>query len=380
MSFYLVRLDPDGEGFVENPVEDYGPYESGGEAAKVAKKLSEAFGVKVQPRRIRQAPDWRERQRNRLADGTLRPLPKKWDLDPIPDHFAHLSKKDPTKIAFTEDDEKGILDRATVVTPGRYLARFYPELSDAETRRLVALVDTFGEIRFATTPEEITRVYTTGPHSCMSKEYKSFPIHPAAVYAAGDLAVAYMLNPKSRSISSRAVCWPERKLYGRIYGDIERLKRKFEEEGYRSLDRANENFVGARLLKVLYPGDTGRFIMPYFDDIEHAVDAGEFFITADDPGKQTHVGGGGVGGLSYLLRWCPKLEQHMAASTFSHVNGVDEEWSGVAIAGHAFTCAITGGVWPNDYRAFDDQGRTVLRTLPEAVNRQRPAALNKIAA
>ena len=53
-------------------------------------------------------------------------LPAKWDLEPIKDHFAHLDPgKHPGMICFTENDQLGIIDRVTAVTPGRYITRFY---------------------------------------------------------------------------------------------------------------------------------------------------------------------------------------------------------------------------------------------------------------
>ncbi|WLC11845.1 hypothetical protein [Bradyrhizobium elkanii] len=56
MSFYLVRLEPDGAGAMKDvPIPDYGPYDKGSEAAKAAKTLTEERGYKVQPRRMAQA-------------------------------------------------------------------------------------------------------------------------------------------------------------------------------------------------------------------------------------------------------------------------------------------------------------------------------------
>jgi hypothetical protein len=362
MSFYLVRLDPDGEGFVETPVADFGPYESGGEAAKMAKALSAQLGQKVQPRRIRQAPDWRERQRQRLADGTLKPLPEKWDLPPITDHFAHLSSKDASKIAFTEDDEKGAIDRATVLTPGRYLTRFYPGLSDAEMRRLVALIDAFSDIRLAFEPDEIARIYRDGPHSCMAgSKFNHYETHPCSVYGAGDLAIAYMVNPRSKSISCRGLVWPEKKLYGTLYGDDDRLRNKLEEEGYEDVGD-NGGFFGARLLKIPTRGEPDRFYMPYFDDIDMAVDNGDHFLIVEDAEGRPFISSGGTMGKTFLMRYCPKYHSSFPASTFRFVRGVDEHWSGVSIEAFAFTCALSGEIWPDD-QAVMYAGQKVSRAV-----------------
>jgi hypothetical protein len=320
MSFYLVRLDPDGE----KPLPDYGPYDLGPEAAKQAKALSEQLGVKVQPRRIRQAPDWKARQLARLQSGELMPLPPEWDLAPIPDHFAHLSKKNLRLIAFTESEEKGIIDRVTVMKPGVYLARFYPDLADpfdpvalkktlgrrpteediaAEWQRLrenarkryAGMIAKGEGVEFATTPDEIEWVYenmTEDPKSmvgvdgevdaheksvtsCMTRAYQrrngrddfESSIHPVCVYGAGDLAVAYTTG-KSGKVAERCICWPDKKIHGRIYSDGSgRLKKLLEDEGYKAF--SGTEFDGARLLRVLerIEDDEGdwKFVCPHID-------------------------------------------------------------------------------------------------------------------
>jgi hypothetical protein len=177
MAFFLVRLEPDPDGgdkMLDVPIPDYGPYEKGPEAAKAAKDLTAILGYKVQPRRIHQAPDWRARQQDRLARGVLVPLPELWSaLDPIKDHFAHLAA-DRARVAFTENDELGTIDRVTPLNPGRYLTRFYPEVDDDLRRRLIASVDPSGEIRFAF---DVTDGASTRPvflHGRISDKLKTF--------------------------------------------------------------------------------------------------------------------------------------------------------------------------------------------------------------
>jgi len=329
---------------VDVPIPDYGPYEKGSEAAKFAKVLTDQLGRKVQPRRISQAPDWRARQKLRLDDGTLRPLPVKWDLAPIQDHFAHLPIDDQSKVAFTESEELGIIDRVTALTPGRYLTRFYPEVDDDKRRQLIAAIDPSGEIFYARTPDEITKVYQEGPSSCMDakQEHASFwdyPCWPTAPYGAGDLAVAYTVNNRGR-IQSRTLCWPEKKQFGRVYGDIQRMTAAMKAEGYEDIrtDRG-DSFVGAKLLKVP-TGDPFEYVMPYFDDIEYAVDNGDHFMTSDDkPEGGKYCNCGGSNGLSVMYQWCPKLKDHRSCSEFSFVHGANEEWSSPARRDHALRTA-----------------------------------------
>lgn len=351
MSFFLVKLEADGSGnLVDVPLPDFGPYETGSEAAKHAKNLTSLLGHKVQPRRINQAGDWRQRQNARFADGTLKPLPATWDLEPIKDHFAHLAK-DPTKIAFTENEELGAIDRVTVLSPGRYLSRFYPDVDDAHRRTLIALIDPCGEIHFARTREEIARVYKTGPESCMDGEhdFDELPCWPTEPYAGGDLAVAYTVNNRGR-IQARAVCWPDKKQFGRVYGDVQRLKAALLSEGFEEIRSCGKRFDGARLLKIpVNNGDEcNEFVMPYFDDIEWIVDMGDHFITSSaKPAPDKLVSkGGGTGGYMTLMKWCPKLEDFYSVSDFTFIHGVNQEWGPTARHRHAFMCQATKTFWP----------------------------------
>jgi hypothetical protein len=72
-----------------------------------------------------------------------------------------------------------------------------------------------------------------GPSSCMDGEHDFHNLvrWPTAPYGAGDLAVAYTKNANGR-IQSRCLCWPEKKLFGRIYGDFQRMKAAMEAEGF----------------------------------------------------------------------------------------------------------------------------------------------------
>jgi hypothetical protein len=356
MSFFLVRLEPDGNGgMTDVPIPDFGPYDKGSEAAKFAKALSETLGFKVQPRRISQAPDWRARQAKRLADGTLEPLPAKWDLPPIQDHFAHLDPKDPSKIAFTENEELGIIDRVTSVTPGRYISRYYENIDDANRRRLIAAIDLNGEIFFARTREEIATVYIEGPESCMDGQH-DFPgmddTWPTEPYAGGDLAVAYTMNARGR-IQSRALCWPEKKLFGRCYGAVESMIAAMTAEGYEYIRATDSTFPdGAKILKIKHPSKKNFYIMPYFDDINAVVDKGDHFETfngnCNEPGMK-YISCGGSGGHSELYRVCPKLRSGRPDHTFKLVHGVNEEWSKSAIESYAFTCSATEKLYPSEY-------------------------------
>jgi hypothetical protein len=293
--FHVIRLD------TGKPLERDGSpmeYASGQEAAQAAREATDATGIKHQPRRVVVNVDWRARERERMGNGTYLPIPDCWsrhswwreatcdheeydgakncfvEVPPrLPDHFAHPSTAKDGMIAFTESGEHGAQDRQTRLSPGRYLTRYFSEqLLASEIAHYAALYAAhFEDIELKVTQDadEVERVYTDGPRSCMSHSagHYSGPCHPSRVYAGPDLAVAYIET--SAVISARVVCWPENKVYSRIYGDETRLERLLEAAGYRPGD-----LDGARIRKIR--ADGYRYVMPYIDDCDRAEVDGKY--------------------------------------------------------------------------------------------------------
>jgi hypothetical protein len=191
-------------------------------------------------------------------------------------HFAHISLDDPTMIAFTPDAAKGEAGRQTRMKPGRYLNRFFPELG---AKRIAFMAEWWvsgqrpavaleGAMALATTGDEIVSVYEADVDSCMQGE------DCVRVYAAGDLAVAYWTDGEGE-VTARALCWPEKGVYGRVYpspddeneGDERAfgtaLLQAMEAKGWTSARLRGQGFNGARLLKVC--ADDGGYVMPYLD-------------------------------------------------------------------------------------------------------------------
>lgn len=98
------------------------------------------------------------------------------------------------------------------------------------------------EFKIAKTAKEIIEVYRVGPPSCM-KGSKA-----VGAYEGPDLAVAYMQNKKTKEIVARAVVWPKKRLYFRVYGKERKLYYKLKLEN--SLHRRgykNGRLAGARI-------------------------------------------------------------------------------------------------------------------------------------
>lgn len=216
---------------------------------------------------------WEVREIMRIYFGEYKPLPwnnKHPDVRPIPGHIAHISQNDPLMVAFTQDASKGARNIQTTMRPGRYLKKFYPDLTDQRIFEISAEMTGSYELRFAKTEREVIDVYLRGPSSCMthsSDEYAGH-IHPVAVYGDSDLHVAYMTLPGTSSIKARALVWPEKKKIGRLYGpsdQAERLRKLLAREGYSELSDAH-NLCGAKIRRIVDKnGDGDRLIMPYID-------------------------------------------------------------------------------------------------------------------
>jgi hypothetical protein len=218
----------------------------------------------------------------RLVTDYYSHLPSEWvHLTPIPDHYAHVSRDNSTRIAFTESPTKGLQDIQTRMKPGKYLAKFYPDIPEPERNRLAMVIAKYDEfeLNFAHTEDEIEHVYTTGPRSCMSHSAGDLaaPVHPSRVYASPDLAVAYIV--RDDRITARAVCWPDKLRYSNIYGDRDRLGDELDELGY-----TQDSFDGARLLRIPVEAHRGVFVCPYIDSHANVRDDGEYLVIDDDDG------------------------------------------------------------------------------------------------
>jgi hypothetical protein len=301
-------------------------------------------------------PEWRAREAKRLADGTYSPLP--WSLEPIADHFAHISIDKGSMVAFTPDEAKGMVDVQVRMKPGRYLTKFYPNLTGDEVRTLACELDAANAVRFAETADDMETVYTNGPSSCMSHDAYDYssPIHPVRVYAAGDLAVAFLssvaIGEDGFRASARALCWPDKKLYGRIYGDSDRLAPALAALGYEEGD-----LDGAKVRKMAHGNG---YVLPYIDGCQSVTDHGSHFV----------IGGGEIdanetNGLSAEAEpegeYCEYYEEHRDEETYSvQVSACDwQTWCETAVENHAVRM-YGGGRWSDEYfrKAGAECGRT----------------------
>jgi hypothetical protein len=275
-----------------------GTYDNAKDANEAARKVAIASGRKARIARVI-SDAWRAREAGRLATGVYKPLPDwfraSWfyaGSDEAAEHFAHMSTRDESgaRIAWTESAEKGDSDRQTVASVSRYLARYFgPEsnnakLSSQEISEIAARFSTDEKpVRIEFDPDIFEAVYSdqdvcaeaSSYSSCMRYRAGHFgtPHHPARAYATdkNGLAIAWLQEDESADpvmhasnfrVLARAVVWPARKSFVRVYGTSESWKlalaQKLEAQGY---TRAR-GFGGAKL-------DAERhrdgWIVPYVD-------------------------------------------------------------------------------------------------------------------
>jgi hypothetical protein len=254
-----------------------------------------------------QAREWRDREEVRMNDGTYTRLPNSWrDMRwyytddtynhiRYPDHYAHISIDKVSMIAFTENEQKGVRDRQTRMSPGKYLSRFFSDvLTPLEIQRLAtelgASYNADAELHFAVTDDEFEEVYTTGPRSCMSHEPSFFNscVHPVRVYAGHDLQLAYI--KREGRITARTLVWPDKLRYSRVYGDAVRLTHMLGQIGYKE-----GTLSGAKITRVM---DGDEYVIPYLDHLCGAVDKGTHLLLSDGSHNGCDIASDRQNGLS----------------------------------------------------------------------------------
>lgn len=208
-------------------------------------------------------------------------------------YFPHVSKDDPTMIAYMPSYEAAIADRPVKTTLGRFLRKHAFFLTDSAIQTIDAQhrAELTIEIKYAVSKDEIEFVYTNmeGDSGCMrySGSHWQLPdgVHPSHVYEAPGMAVAYTQTSDGK-IKSRSLVWtnpdkPEDKRYLRLYGDHRVLKSKLEQNGFRLA-----NLAGARIARINRKSSPdGSYLMPFIDGIGGNQDNydGRYVMLDSDP-------------------------------------------------------------------------------------------------
>lgn len=350
------------------PVEDIS--NTGRDAAMKARKLTEETGVKHQPRKIIEDTKWQDRERGRLLDGTYKPLPLDSDCIAMfdrthPTHFLHMSDQ-PPMIAFTKDAQMGAADRQTRMVVDAYLDRYFPNLK-ATRKEIISKIESTSAppIKFATTSEEIVHVYRNYAreneqvaYSCMRHSFSNLQCHPVFVYGAGDLAIAYFTNSENKT-THRTLCWPEKKVYSRMYAPDDKLHVALKSLGYCKstyYQGGKGSFKGAKLLKIEVDYQEDIYIMPYIDECLGVKTNNDHFILTDC--RQEEHGTNETNGITEEIEddspVCERCEEHCDETHQVYTRQIgararnEQYWCEYCRDNHSLYCYGTGKNYPID--------------------------------
>lgn len=206
-------------------------------------------------------------------------------------HLVHVSEDDPTMLAYTQSVDKLLRSIQTKTKPGRYLAKFYPEMSERDRAILAETWDVSNNKQYvlkfieSDDPDGWVRVYENGPQSCMCG---SSAVQVYA-YPGNGLRLAYWESALTGEIVARAIVREDdgRKEYVRVYpnpdnSELTRMHNNFKqllvEQGYK-----HGNLDGIKLRRIMRGHD---YVMPYLDygngGAQSANDEGDCIIVDDD--------------------------------------------------------------------------------------------------
>jgi len=289
--------------------------------------------------------------------------------------FVHVSKLEPSKIALTPSPEHGIADRQVIMRVGSFLERYAIWREDIQPITKQSIIEnrvlqhtTYYApvaIQYASTADDIERVYVAGPRSCMSQpaDYYSSYVHPVRVYGGSDLSLAYLTDlDDSERITARALVWKDKNRHGRIYGDEHRMQRALEIAGYSQGD-----FLGARIRNIIDDRKKDTYVMPYLDHEQQVskLDSDWLMIDCDGSIHATQTNGLAVQGVE--CESCGEMEDAGSLREVYTREDRVRQWCSHCADDNAFHCEQTGSLVANEHMAIID-GESVADWHVESAN------------
>ena len=197
--------------------------------------------------------------------------------------YPHTADLDATKIAFTENEAKGVADRQTVTTLGKYIKRHAPNIPDHVLRDMVML--SVAEVTLTHDLQEMIDAVQNGPKSCMQGGFRT---HPYSVYDP-QYGWHMAVRREGGDIMGRCLCLTHKgkKMFVRSYRTNENgyshsdegMNAWLEERGY---THESEWPWGVRLAVIRQGGD---LVLPYIDGNSGCCREDSDCLVLDDDGE-----------------------------------------------------------------------------------------------
>jgi hypothetical protein len=199
----------------------------------------------------------------------------------------HQSDSDPSRIAYTRDEQAGINDRQTVTSVGKYLKRHFSTMPDHTIRDIAALYSGHTYEILRTMPEMLDAL-SKSPTSCMNNGNWSESFSDSHPYNAYDPTFGWALaiSKKDGKITGRCLVNDTEMAFVRSYNNNaefshsnEGLETWLKEQNYSK----RCDWSGLRL--ALLPTGTYSFLAPYLDGDTKTVrkEENSLLITDCDP-------------------------------------------------------------------------------------------------
>jgi hypothetical protein len=264
-------------------------------------------------------------------------------IDRWAEHMPRFSTKFPGLLAYYQTPQKRKAGVLTPIKAGKYLKKYLGDVlpEEAIQEQGLAWQSFFAPVELKVTQDadEVQAVYENGPNSCMSKEASMFASdeHPARVYAGPDLGIAYIGT--TGDPAARCVVWPEKKIYGRVYGDYHRMGVALETAGYKEGD--DDDFAGARIRRI-YNG--AFYTVPYCDMGNYAHDNGTYLIIGRGDVYMQHTNGTNMENPERCR--CADCDDFMDDDYSYYVDDVGNVCESCYGSSY-FSCDITGNSYPD---------------------------------
>jgi hypothetical protein len=278
-------------------------------------------------------------------------------------HYLHISD-DGKGVAYTPDQEHGVLDKRLKTTFERYLTKYFSAFMQPHEIRdfaaalnvnefSVTIGDTRADFKFAYSDQELCSP-SSGFRSCMSydADHYNLRIHPAEIYAAGDLAIAILPDPinPTEKVLARTIIHKENETYARIYATGEPMRkilaRKLEEMGYSFSD----DLTGAKILRI---EKNGYLVMPYIDGTDSVYDIGsDNYLQIGEGDSEIGTADSTGGRISFRHRFhcdhCGDASDQDESDTVRTGPHSWETWCCYCAENNAFFCNATEETYSED--------------------------------